>query len=324
MATNTDTQFAARFAGVTAGSYYGNQAALSGYTPSQSVLNTGLMGDIGRAMINGPDTQDSFYGKFMQNELARGDAVLMGRFQEINSTAYDPNAPDSALFQNAHPAFIGSVAQKNFSRQIRLPVNDRYLKQMAQTPEMIGDMESAIMASMNACAMDDLWVGSKYYFSGSTRGAKATQNITISDVTDGDKIIEALFTAIQKDMGYKSTKFNASGVNTKSESVHVALKKDLQYPVFKKLADTFHPDLLPVSTTFDYVDDFATPAGMPSGATELVGMIADTRAFAITPVPEAVSVESFRNPARKETVFCMTSEYIMQHAPFYNVMYLYK
>lgn len=327
--TKTDATYATRFDGeaVTTFAAKGNES-LGNYTPAQSVLNTGMMADIGRVTCYQPDLQENFYARFMKSPLARGDSDMVTKFGEISSRAYDPLAPDTALFDGSRPDMLSSVATKNLSRQIRLEVNDRYLKQMCQTEEMIGDAMACLMASTNACYKDDMWTASKAYFSGDTRNAQSAQlNIMTNKPSDAgfaNEINELIWKITQNQFGYKSTSYNASHSNTKSTGVHIALKKSCEYPAFKKLySETFHPDYLKTAQTIDYVDDFATPAGMPSGAGELIGMIVDERAFRIVPMPEAVVTESFRNPARLSTMYATTYEYAFGHAPFFNVGYIF-
>lgn len=327
--TNTDTQFAGRFPDITVAAFNGNQSTLPNYQPSTSVLNTGMMSDIGRATIYAPDIQDNFYARFMKSPLSRGDSAMSMRIKEVNSYAYDPNASDQVLFNAPKPGVETNVAKKNLSRQIAVEINDYYLRQMVQTQEMIGDTEAAMMAVSNACYRDDMWVASKEYFSGSTRGAQATQMVTLTNpVGDTDafanEMIETLWGATERDFAYKSTKYNASSFNTKSTGVHIALKKDVEYPTFKKFyAQTFNPQFLKVAQTIDYVDDFATPAGAPADAGELIGMVVDDRAFSITPMPETLRTTSFFNPARLSTAFYTTYEYAFQHDPFFNCKYIF-
>lgn len=328
MPSLTDTQFAARFPDITASTFYAASPTLANYVPTTSLLNTGMLADIGRATIYGPDTQDNFYNRFMKSELARGDSELFARFSDVSSAAYSPNAAYTTLFDGQKPTMMSSVATKNFSRQIRVEVNERYLKQMAQTEEMIGDVSAAIMASSNACYMDDMWVASKEYFSGSTRGALSAQSAVLTnDVGDPgfeDEINEVIWDFAQNKGGYKSALYNAAQANTKMATAHIALRKDVEYPAFKKMySDTFHPDFLRVEQTIDYVDDFATIAGAPATAGDLLGMIVDDRAFSITPMPEALTVESFRNPARKATTYFTTYEYAFHQSPFFDVFYIF-
>lgn len=328
MTTNTDAQFAARFSGVNVNTFVGNQAVLGSWTPTSSVLNTGMMSDIGRATVYAPDVQDNFYARFMKSPLARGDSAMTMRVGEVSSYAYDPEASDSVLFGDYNPAVATNVAKKNLSRQIAVAVNDYYLKQMVQTQEMIGDTEAAIMATSNACYRDDMWVASKEYFSGSTNSAVAGQlNVMTNDVDDNgfaNEMVELLWNISQNQFGYKSTLYNPAEFNTKSSTVHIALKKGAEFPAFKKLyAETFNPEFIRIQSTIDYVDDFATPAGAPVGAGELIGMVVDERAFGITPMPDTLTTEAFRNPARKETIFYTTYEYAFQKDPFFNVSYIF-
>lgn len=328
--TATDTQFAGRFPNVTATTFVANQKALADYTPTASPVNTGMLSDIGRAYIYAPDTQENFYARFMQAPLSRGDSVMSARFSEVNSRAYNPNATDEDLFNGAYATMTSNVATKNLSRQIATEVNDYVLRQFCQTEEMIGDVMAAIMARSNACYKDDMWVASKEYFSGSTRSAKTgqmhvmTNPVSAADNKFANEMTELLWKIGQKDFGYKSTQYNASGYNTKSDSISIALKKDVEYPAFKKLlSETYNPELLRVQSTIDYVDDFATPAGAPSTAGELIGMVVDNRAFKITPMPDTLTTEAFRNPARKSTAYFTTYEYAFQHDPFFNVAYIF-
>ena len=328
MTTATDAQFAARFSGLNANTFVGNQADLEHFTPTSSVLNTGMMSDIGRATVYAPDLQDNFYARFMKAPLARGDAAMSMRVGETTSYAYNPEASDSVLFGDYNPAVATNVAKKNLSRQIAVAVNDYYLKQMVQTQEMIGDTEAAIMAVSNACYRDDMWVASKEYFSGSVNSAQAGQELILTnDVDDagfGAEMVEALWGFSQSKFGYKSTAYNPAQFNTKSNRVHIAMKKDAEFPAFKKLyAETFNPEFIRVDQTIDYVDDFATPAGANANAGELLAMVVDERAFAITPMPDTLTTEAFRNPARKESIFFTTYEYAFQKDPFFNVAYIY-
>lgn len=328
--TSTDTAFAGRFPDMSASTFVANQKALADWTPTASPINTGMLSDIARAYIYSPDVQENFYARFMASPLSRGDSVMSARFSEVTSRAYNPKAPDTDLFNGTYATMTSNVATKNFSRQIATEVNDYVLKQFTQTEEMIGDAMAAIMASSNVAYKDDMWVASKEYFSGSTRNAKTTQMHTMTNAVSttnnafGAELTELLWKISQKDFGYKSTNYNAAGYNTKSDSVSIALKKDVEYPAFKKLlSETFNPELLRITSTIDYVDDFATPAGAPSGAGELIGMVVDNRAFKITPMPDTLTTEAFRNPVRKSTAYFTTYEYAFQHDPFFNVAYIF-
>ena len=57
MPTNTDTQFTARFSPMTIAGMVANQTALSSFVPTASIINTGMLSDIGRANIYAPDLQ---------------------------------------------------------------------------------------------------------------------------------------------------------------------------------------------------------------------------------------------------------------------------
>ena len=137
-------------------------------------------------------------------------------------------------------------------------------------------------------------------------------------------MVETLWDYTENKFAYKSTLYNPSGFNTKSSDIHIALKKEVEYPAFKKLySETFNPEFIKIAPTIDYVDDFATPAGLPAGADELIGMIVDTRAFSITPMPDTLTTEAFRNPVRKSTSYFTTYEYAFQKDPFFNIAYIY-
>ena len=330
MATNTDAQFTARFPDLTAATFVANQASLADWKPTASTVNTGMLSDIGRAYIYAPDVQENFYSRFLQAPLGRGDSVMSARFSETSSRAYDPMADDTALFNGSYATMTSNVAKKNLSRQIATEVNDYVLKQFVQTEEMIGDAMAAIMARTNACYKDDMWTASKEYFSGSVRSAQATQMHTLTNpVSSADnkfanEMTELLWTIGQKQFGYKSTSYNASKYNTKATSISIALKKDVEFPAFKKLlSETYNPELLRVQGTIDYVDDFATPAGAPEAAGELIGMVVDNRAFKITPMPDTMTTEAFRNPTRKSTAYFTTYEYAFQHDPFFDCAYIF-
>ena len=76
MPTNTDTQFTTRFSPLTIAGMVANQTALSSFVPTASIINTGMLSDIGRANIYAPDLQDNFYGRFMREPLTRGDSFM--------------------------------------------------------------------------------------------------------------------------------------------------------------------------------------------------------------------------------------------------------
>jgi len=328
MTTNTDAQFAARFPDLVANTFVANQAALADWTPSSNGFNSGMLSDIGRAMIYGPDVQESFYSRFMQSPLSRGDSVLSARFSEVTSGAYNPLANQSVLFGANRPSMISNVAKKNLSRQIAVEVNDYWIKQFCQTEEMIGDAMAAIMSVSGVCYRDDMWVAAKEYFGGSTRSAKAGQLVTLTNDVDDNgfaaEMVETLWDLGQNKFGYKSALYNPAGYNTKSNRTHIVLKKGAEFPAFKKLyADTFNPEFLRVDQTIDYVDDFPTPAGAPEGAGELLGMVVDSRAWKITPMPDTLTTEAFRNPARKSTAYFTTYEYAFQADPFFNIGYIF-
>lgn len=330
--TNQDTLYNARLGskGMAAATFYGSgQTAYGSYTPSASQINLGLMGDIGRAIVTSLEFNDNPFSFAFQSELSRGDAVLNGRFKGVNSRQYDPKAADSVLFNANMPDFVASVAQKNFSRQADIEINDRMLKQYMQTAEMLGDVEAALMASLNVCLNQDLYAASVEYFGGSTRGAKSTQSVQLTnkvgDAGFGAELVETIWDITQRKMAYVSDDFNKSGIETKANEAVVIMDKRVQYPAFKKLyADTFNPEFLDLAINgkAKYVESWPTTAGAPSN-TELVAIITDPRAFQITGLPQSVSVESFRNPARKSTSFFETAEFIFGHAPMYDCMYVF-
>ena len=326
--TQTDTDFTTRFSGMTASSFVANQTNVAGFTPAQSPINLGMYDDIGRATLYGYDQQPNFFSRFMRAPLDRGDAEMFVRFSEVTSRAYDPLADDTALFDGQRPQMISSVAKKNLSRQIYTEINDRLLKQYVQTPEMINSAIAILLASNMQCYLDDMWTASKTYFSGSVRDAKSTQmHVMTAKPTDAgfaEEFNELLYKITQNQFKYKSTLYNASGYNTRSDSVAIGLSQSVSYPAFKKFyAETFNPELLDVPQTADYVDSWATPAGAPSGAGELIGIVVDNRAWTITPMPEALSTEAFRNPVRKSTSFATTYEYAFNDAPFFNKAYIF-
>ena len=329
MPTGTDTAFTARFAPLTLATMVANQTSLANFVPTASPINLGMLSDIGRATVYAPDIQDSFYARFMKAPLSRGDAAMSARFGEVSSRAYNPAAPDTDLFNAANPTMMTNVAKKNLSRQIAVELNDYWIKQFCQTEEMIGDAAAAIMAASNACYRDDMWVAAKAYFSGSVSGALAGQLkvMTANPNESGfaDEMIETLWDFAENKFAYKSASYNVAGFNTKSTNVHIVLKKDAEFPAFKKFyADTFNPEFLKITPTIDYVDDFATPAGAPAGAGDLLGMVVDDRAFAITPMPDTLTTEAFRNPVRKSTSYFTTYEYAFQKDPFFNIAYIFE
>lgn len=329
MPTGTDTAFTARFAPLTLATMVANQTSLANFVPTASPINLGMLSDIGRATVYAPDIQDSFYARFMKAPLSRGDAAMSARFGEVSSRAYNPAAPDTDLFNAANPSMMTNVAKKNLSRQIAVELNDYWIKQFCQTEEMIGDAAAAIMAASNACYRDDMWVAAKAYFSGSVSGALAGQLKVMAanpnETGFADEMIETLWDFAENKFAYKSTSYNAAGFNTKSTNVHIVLKKDAEFPAFKKFyAETFNPEFLKITPTIDYVDDFATPAGAPSGAGDLLGMVVDDRAFAITPMPDTLTTEAFRNPVRKSTSYFTTYEYAFQKDPFFNIAYIFE
>ena len=326
--TSTDTDFQTRFEGLNVSSFVANMKNLKEFVPTESPINLGMYDDIGRATLYGYDVQPNFFSRFMKTSLPRGDAELFARFSEVKSRPYDPLAPDTDLFNGQRPSMISSVAKKNLSRQIYTEVNNRLLKQFVQTEDMIGSAISILQASNMNCYLDDMWSASKTYFSGDMRNAKADQIHILThkpqDAGFAEEMNELLYDIIQNQFRYKSDKYNASGYRTRSENVAIGLCQKVSYPAFKKFyADTFNPTLLDVPQTADYVDSWATPAGAPEQAGELLGIIADTRCWSIIPMPEELSTEAFRNPVRKSTSFATTYEYAFHDAPFFNKAYIF-
>ena len=329
MTTQTDAQFAARFPDMTVATFVANQADLSSYVPASSPLHTGMMADIGRAMVEGPDIQRSFFDRFMRAPLSRGDSLMKARFQEVSSGAYDPLSANTALFAGQRPNFDSVVASKNLSRQVAVEIHEYMLKQFAQTPEMIGDVMASLMGLSYACYRDDMWVASKEYFSNPAgtlaAGQQKIMTANPNEAGFADEMVETLWDFAENKFKYKSTAYNEAAYNTKADSVSIILKKEAEFPAFKKLlSETFNPEFLDIAATIDYVDDFATPsAGLPVGADEILGVVVDNRRWDITPMPEGLTVESFRNPSRKSTTYFTTYEYAFSNAPFYNCAYIY-
>ena len=332
--TQTDTDFAARFPTLNAVTFKSNEATLADWTPTPSPVMLGALSDIGRQATFGPDRQLSFYQRYMISPLTRGDSAMSSRVGEISSRPYDPNAGDSALFNGERPALTAYATKKNFSRQIALEVFDTEVKKYVQTDDMIGDLMAEIIGTSMACYMDDMWVAAKEYFSGTTSPDAATipakagqfKVLTKGPTEEGfaQEMTEALWDFSQNKFAFKSALYNPCGYNTKSSQVDIALVKDVQFPAFRKLyADTFNPEFLRLDTDMDYVDSFAAPYGAPQGAGDLLGMVVDRRAFAIHPMPDSMTTEAFRNPARRSTTYFMTYEYAFEVRPFFNVGWIF-
>lgn len=326
--TQTDIDFAARFPGLNLNAFVNNNTTLPGFIPAQSPINLGMYDDIARATVYGYDRQDNFWSRFMKSPLERGDAEMGVRFSDVASRAYNPLAPDTELFNGQRVNMLSDVAKINLERQIYTEVNDRMLKRFVQTKEMIGDAIAAIQSASFNCYLDDMWTASKTYFSGSLRGSPAgsVAILTHNPGEDGfaEEMSELLFNTVENQFAYKSTLYNASACRTKANSVSIALKKSVDYPTFRKMfSDTYHPDLLKIPSTADYVDDFATPAGAPDGAGELLGIVADNRRWSITPLPDAIVTEAFRNPVRHSTSFATTYAYIFHDLPFFNIKWIF-
>lgn len=330
MPTTTDGQFAARFPGITAATFVANQADLSSFVPTSSVLHTGMMSDIGRAMVYGPDIQRSFFDRFMRAPLSRGDSVLKARFEEVSSVAYDPLSANTALFSGQRPNMLSSVATKNLSRQIAVEINDYYMKQMVQTEDMIGNVMASLMGLSYAAYRDDMWVAAKEYFSNPAgtllAGQEQIMTANPNEAGFADEMVETLWDFSENKFKYKSTAYNEAAYNTKADSVSIIMKKNAEFPAFKKLfSDTFNPEFLDIPATIDFVDDFATPAaGAPVGAGDLLAIVVDNRRWDITPMPDGMTVESFRNPSRKSTAYFTTYEYAFQNSPFFNAAYIFE
>ena len=193
MPTTTDGQFAARFPGISAATFVANQADLSSFVPTSSALHTGMMSDIGRAMVYGPDIQRSFFDRFMRAPLSRGDSVLKARFEEVSSVAYDPLSANTALFSGQRPNMLSNVATKNLSRQIAVEINDYYMKQMVQTEDMIGDVMASLMGLSYAAYRDDMWVAAKEYFSNPAGTLLAGQEQIMTAIRGGVNYLDTAY-----------------------------------------------------------------------------------------------------------------------------------
>ena len=332
--TQTDVDFASRFPDMNAATFKSNASDLASWTPTPSPVMLGALSDIGRQACFGPDRQLSFFQRYMISPLTRGDSVMSSRVGEISSRAYDPDAPDTDLFNGSRPDLTAYASKKNFSRQTALEVFDTEIKKYVQTEDMIGDLMAEIVGTTMACYLDDMWTAAKEYFTGTTSPdsinipAKSGQfKILTKDVDEdgfAEEMTEALWDFSQNKFGFKSALYNPCGYNTKSDTVDIALVKEVQYPAFRKLyADTFNPEFLRIDTDMDYVDSFADPYGKPAGAGDLLGMVIDRRAFAIHPMPDSMTSEAFRNPARRSTTYFMTYEYAFETRPFFNIGYIF-
>lgn len=324
-----EAEFAARFPGLTASVFNGNMSDLANYQPSADSTVTGLMGDIGKVMVYNPDVQTNPYSKYIQSPLSRGDAVMSMRFKDITSHAYDKHAPDTVLFNQPYGEAVTNVAKMNLSRQIGLAINRRDLLKYQQVPEMAGDVAAALQATMTQAYNQDMWIACREYYS-NLRNAKADQMIVMTEdpaSKDGAaELNEILWKTTQNYSGYLDTRFNQSGIATKSDSMDVFLEKSIEYPLFKRmLSETYNPEMLRVSANFQYVPEFGSViAGKPSDAGKMIATITDPRKRKITPLPEALVTSSFVNPARLESVIFETFEYILQEDPFFNAFYVFQ
>ena len=339
--TDQDTRYTDRFGtsnmsnvpSVTAANFAAgaNITDLKGYTPvnDNGVFSSSMLSDIGRAMIYGPENQSNPYSKFLKSPLQRGNASMTGVFKGVKSKAYDPLADDTELFNANKPEMLSTVISKNLDRTVDIEVNDRWLKQFVQTPEMIGDAYSAIAAQLNSSYLMDMYTASNEYFGASTHGALATQMVTLGtkpgDAGFADEFLEELYNTTQKDFKWKSTKFNALGYETKSDGISIIMDKSVEYKAFRKTySETFHPDYISVKTDMGFVDSFpGTVAGKPSAAGDLLAIVFDNRAPEIIPMPDSIITESFRNPARHSTAFFMSYAFAMGQNKMFNAKYIF-
>lgn len=219
--------------------FYYNQRTMNEYFKhlAEDPLYSGMFEAIGRVTIYASQFLQNPFAKFIKDPLTSGNAHMAGLFKDIRSHEWNPvgkrpggrdygvlgidfanqeseinkitakpclyDVPDTGwLFKAETPEFVSTVSRINFSREIALLVNAREYARYCQTPEMVGEIGSALMGMSNAIYMNDMREASKNFFCGILRAGPppepdtdagyGTDLSTKAAVPDGNAMIDVV------------------------------------------------------------------------------------------------------------------------------------
>lgn len=309
-----------------------DMTTLALFKPDSSELNTGMVGAIGRATIFNPDMQPELASRFMTPNLTQGNATLAGVFQELTPGDFNPKSPAGTVYTGERPAFINSVAKTPWKRQLKFELNDEYVAEHCQTPEMVGDVIAAQMAGIAVEKNRDMYAKTVSEIStlGDTGKLKDGQIVTLTagvgDAGFGEQLNNAIADTLGNKFHFVSNRYNSYGKDggesyrTKTDDAVLILKKEIDYPGFQKLySETYNPEYIKAKdeSKIEWVDSFDAPATVPKD-TELVGIILDKRALAINPLGSGFSIESQRLIDRQATAYFGTYKYLFEYRNYFN------
>ena len=324
MTTTTDAQWSARLASIVPSNFLTNVS--TSFSAGTGILDT-MINRIGRTVIHSVDNPYNPFSKYSKANMDFGDTIQEYKVKFINGQALDVDPSTPAPFVPVKNKPIAQYSKYNDATQYKQTIFDDQLKLAFQGQEQFGDFVAAQLDTMYQSDALDKFVKWKKYIS-DTSNIGVAENLTETDDTKADYGEELLKTFKEYVTKFRlpSASYNKAGDMALSGDIDIIMRaKDKNLIDVDVLSGVYNLDKLDIKANFIYIDDFATPSALPSGITassELVAVIADSRAYSYT--PRTAQGGGLYNPENLYTNYWYTVQGIYSVARFRNICQLYK
>lgn len=324
MATTTDAMWTARLASIMPSNFNSNVA--TSFSAGTGILDT-MINRIGRTVIHSVDNPYNPFAKYTKATMDFGDTIqeYKTKFIAGQEADFDPSTPDPFAPVKNKP--IAQYSKYNDATQYKQTIFDDQLKLAFTGQEQFGDFVASQLDTMYQSDALDKFIKWKKYISDAGNIGYA-KNLTETDDTTADYGEELLKTFKEMVTKFKlpSSSYNKAGDMAISNDIDIIMRaKDKDLIDVDVLSGVYNLDKLDIKANFIYIDDFATPASLPTGITassELVAVVADSRAYSYT--PRTSQGGGLYNPENLYTNYWYTVQGIYSVARFRNIAQLYK
>lgn len=328
MTTNTDTEWTNRLASIMPDNFLTNIA--DSFSAGTGILNT-MINRIGRTVVHSVDNPYNPFSKYTKSNMDYGDTIQEYKVKFINGAEFipDPDPQEDTInpYVPVKNTPIAQYSKYNDATQYKQTIFDDQLKLAFTGQEQFGNFVAAQLDTMYQSDALDKFIKWKKYIS-DTANIGFAKNTTADDDTKSEYGEELLKTFKEYVTKFKlpSKSYNKSQDMALSGEVDIIMRaQDKNLIDTDVLSGVYNLDKVDIKANFIYIDDFATPSTLPTGITassELVAVIADSRAYSYT--PRTSQGGGLYNPENLYTNYWYTVQGIYSVAKFRNIMQLYK
>lgn len=277
--TTTDTIWNERLKNVIPDNFKTNRSIT--YTPNQGYLDT-MMNRIGLTVINGVDAPYNPFSKYTKAMVPYGDTIQSYKTAFVPAQKYDPD--DDNPFVKVKNKPIQQYYTINDQMQWQESVDDNQFKMAFNSASTFGSFVEAKLDSLYKSAGLDMYTKWKQYISDNSIFGKT---VNVDGGTDNADLGENLFNIFRLYANSKlrqpSKDYNVAKDIAISPNVDIIMRADDKIMVDDYLKGVYNLNKVGVNANIMLIDDFATVKDKPTGANELIAVIADDRAFGFYP-----------------------------------------